>query len=75
LIIYGERESTTVGREIKLALQAKFMNDYILEGVLDEPWKARLDNLGREKPQPIVVNSQTTNIQDSTINSFYEGIQ
>ena len=75
LIIYGEREGGTAGREIKLALLDKFMNDYILKGVLDESWKARLEKLGRERPQPIVVNSQTTNIQDSTINSFYEGIQ
>lgn len=75
LIIYGEREGGTAGREIKLALLDKFMNDYILKGVLDESWKARLENLGRERLQSIVVNSQTTNIQDSTINSFYEGIQ
>lgn len=75
LIIYAEKEKVDCGREIKWALQTKIINSVIEHGVLDDEWKHRLENLGRERQQPIMVQSENTQIIGSRINTFNEGGQ
>lgn len=73
IIVYAEKQPTGVAREIKDLLVVKSFNHHISEECLTEELRERINKLGQEKQANIVINSNTTDIRNSSINSFYEG--
>ncbi len=75
IIVYAEKQPVGAAREIKDLLLVKSFNHHISEECLTDELRERINKLGQEKQTNIVINSNTTDIRNSSIKTFYEAAE